>query len=222
MRRVSWLVLLFAASTGWSAEEAAPSALKPANVVDPGHSSHGEAFNEGPRRAAYLMGTTGNVSFAITSKHAQSQAFFNQGLGQLHGFWYFEAERSFRQICALDHSCAMAYWGMALANVKEVAPRGSARGALRPELNLPVGLLAALLAELHERFFGFNAATMCSADQEPKATLQRPRAVEAKPLRRLRERRMAKFFDVRRLCFPFPLFLLSPMPSCRGWKPSLS
>ena len=117
MRRVSWLVLLFAASTGWSAEEAAPSALKPANVVDPGHSSHGEAFNEGPRRAAYLMGTTGNVSFAITSKHAQSQAFFNQGLGQLHGFWYFEAERSFRQICALDHSCAMAYWGMALANV---------------------------------------------------------------------------------------------------------
>ena len=111
---------------------------------------------------------------------------------------------------------------MALANVKEVAPRGSARGALRPELYLPVGLLAALLAELHERFFGFFAATMCSPDQEPKATLQRPRAVEAKPLRRLRERRMAKFFDVRRLCFPFPLFLLSPMPSCRGWKPSLS
>jgi hypothetical protein len=111
---------------------------------------------------------------------------------------------------------------MALANAKEVAPRGSARGALRPELNLPVGLLAALLAELHERFFGLNAATMCSADQEPKATLQRPRAVEAKPLGRLRERRMAKFFDVRRLCVPFPLFLLSPMPSCRGWKPSLS
>ena len=63
------------------------------------------------------MGTTGNVSFAITSKDPQSQAFFNQGLGQLHGFWYFEAERSFRQVCALDHSCAMAYWGLALANV---------------------------------------------------------------------------------------------------------
>ena len=117
MLRWSIVVVLFVASTAWSAEDAPPSALKPANVVDPGHSSHGEAFDEGPRRAAYLMGTTGNVSFAITSKHAQSQAFFNQGLGQLHGFWYFEAERSFRQICALDHSCAMAYWGMALANV---------------------------------------------------------------------------------------------------------
>ena len=109
--------LLLTASTAWSAEDGPASALKPANVVDPGHSLHGEAFDEGPRRAAYLMGTTGNVSFAITSKDPQSQAFFNQGLGQLHGFWYFEAERSFRQVCALDHSCAMAYWGLALANV---------------------------------------------------------------------------------------------------------
>ena len=109
--------LLLVASTAWSAEDGPASALKPANVVDPGHSLHGEAFDEGPRRAAYLMGTTGNVSFAITSKDPQSQAFFNQGLGQLHGFWYFEAERSFRQVCALDHSCAMAYWGLALANV---------------------------------------------------------------------------------------------------------
>jgi len=88
---------------------------------------------------------------------------------------------------------------MALANVKEVAPRGSARGALRSELNLPVGLLAALLAELHERFFGFDTATMCSAHQEPKATLQRPRAVEAKPLGRLRVHRMKKFFGVQSL-----------------------
>ena len=109
--------LLLTASTAWSAEDGPASALKPANVVDPGHSLHGEAFDEGPRRAAYLMGTTSNVSFAITSKDPQSQAFFNQGLGQLHGFWYFEAERSFRQVCALDHSCAMAYWGLALANV---------------------------------------------------------------------------------------------------------
>ncbi len=117
MLRWSCIAVLFVASTAWSAEDAPPSALKPANVVDPGHSSHGEAFDEGPRRAAYLMGTTGNVSFPITSKEPQAQAFFNQGLGQLHGFWYFEAERSFRQVCALDHSCAMAYWGMALANV---------------------------------------------------------------------------------------------------------
>ena len=74
---------------------------------------HGEVFNEGPRQAAYLMGDTGNVTFPITSANPEAQAFFNQGIGQLHGFWYFEAERSFRQVAMLDPNCAMAYWGMA-------------------------------------------------------------------------------------------------------------
>jgi peroxiredoxin/tetratricopeptide (TPR) repeat protein len=82
-----------------------------------GHSFHGEAFNEGPRQKAYLMGGTGNVDFPVTTKCKDAQAFFNQGIGQLHGFWYFEAERSFRQVALLDPDCAMAYWGMAMANV---------------------------------------------------------------------------------------------------------
>jgi peroxiredoxin len=82
-----------------------------------GHSSHGEAFNEGPRQAAYLMPGTGAVSFPTSSKVPQVQEFINQGVGQLHGFWYFEAERSFRQAAALDPDCAIAYWGMAMANV---------------------------------------------------------------------------------------------------------
>ncbi|HEY1065817.1 MAG TPA: redoxin domain-containing protein, partial [Pirellulales bacterium] len=82
----------------------------------PGHSLHGEAFNEGPRRAAYLMGGTGEVHFPVTTKNAEAQKFFEQGVGQLHGFWYFEAERSFRQALALDPDCVMAYWGMTMAN----------------------------------------------------------------------------------------------------------
>ncbi len=81
-----------------------------------GHSYHGEVFDEGPRQKAYLMGGTGNVHLAVTSRVPQVQAFFDQGLGQLHGFWYFEAERSFRQAAALDPDCAMNYWGMAMAN----------------------------------------------------------------------------------------------------------
>ena len=51
-----------------------------------GHSQHGEAFNEGPRQAAYLMGGTGNVNFPATTDSEQAQAFINQGVGQLHGF----------------------------------------------------------------------------------------------------------------------------------------
>ena len=83
----------------------------------PGHSTHGEAFDEGPRQAAVLMDGCGKVNFPITTKNADAQKFFNQGIGQLHGFWYFEAERSFRQVLALDPECAMAYWGCAMANV---------------------------------------------------------------------------------------------------------
>ncbi len=59
----------------------------------------------------------GKVNLLITTKNAEAQQFFNQGVGQLHGFWYFEAERSFRQVAALDPDCAMAYWGCAMANV---------------------------------------------------------------------------------------------------------
>ncbi len=85
---------------------------------DPGHSANGEAFNEGPRQAAvFIPGCGDEVNFPISSKKPDAQKFFTQGIGQLHGFWYYEAERSFRQVAALDPECAMAYWGMSMANV---------------------------------------------------------------------------------------------------------
>jgi peroxiredoxin len=86
--------------------------------ADPGHSIHGEAFDQGPRQAAYLMPGMGNVHWKVSVDSPLAQRFFDQGIGQLHGFWYFEAERSFRQVAALDPDCAMAYWGMARANMQ--------------------------------------------------------------------------------------------------------
>ncbi len=83
----------------------------------PGHSQHGESFNEGPRQTATLIPGTGKVKFVVSTKNAEAQKFFEQGIGQLHGFWYFESERSFRTAAALDPDCAMAYWGMAMSNV---------------------------------------------------------------------------------------------------------
>ncbi len=84
----------------------------------PGHSYHGELFDEGPRQKAYLMGTCGDVTFPVTSKVPEVQEFINQGVAQLHGFWYLEAERSFRHAAMLDPDCAIAYWGMAMANTE--------------------------------------------------------------------------------------------------------
>jgi peroxiredoxin len=127
-------VLLFVASTTLDAEPA-PAAPEKKQLDDclgivektadgkedskliPGHSMNGDAFNEGPRQAAVLMAGTGDVSFPVTTSNPLAQKFFTQGVGQLHGFWYFEAERSFRQVAALDPQCGMAYWGMAMANI---------------------------------------------------------------------------------------------------------
>jgi len=92
--------------------ETAPDPTQP----PAGHSLHGESFNEGPRQAAYEMAGTGRIDFTITTTDPRAQQFFLQGVGQLHGFWYFEAERAFRQALAYDPECAMAYWGLALAN----------------------------------------------------------------------------------------------------------
>ena len=83
----------------------------------PGHSLHGEAFDEGPRQRAYLMQGMPDLSFPVSTRSPDAQKFFNQGVGQLHGFWYFEAERSFRQVLKLDTNCVMAYWGLTMANV---------------------------------------------------------------------------------------------------------
>lgn len=86
--------------------------------VDPGHSMHGKAFNEGPRQRARRMSGMPEIRFAITTTNDLAREFFLQGVGQLHGFWYLEAERSFREAAFQDPQCAMAYWGMAMANLK--------------------------------------------------------------------------------------------------------
>ena len=84
--------------------EDASSEKDPLAEILQGHSFHGEAFNEGPRQKAYLMGGTGNVRFDVTTESELAQKFINQGVGQLHGFWDLEAERSFRQAAALDET----------------------------------------------------------------------------------------------------------------------
>ncbi|MGL4464528.1 MAG: redoxin domain-containing protein, partial [Planctomycetia bacterium] len=89
----------------------------PVTKVQEGHAMAGEAFNVGPRGRARLMPGVGKVHFPASTKNTEAQAFFVQGVGQLHGFWYWEAERSFRQAAALDPELAIAYWGMSMANV---------------------------------------------------------------------------------------------------------
>ena len=88
------------------------------NAPLPGHSLHGEGFSEGPRRRLPLIAGCGDVHFPVTTSSEEAQQYFDQGVGQLHGFWYWEAERSFRTVRQLDPECAMALWGLAMANLE--------------------------------------------------------------------------------------------------------
>ncbi len=98
-----------------SKDTAKPDEAKTAALTE-GHSVHGEIFNEGPRQAARLLNGVGLVRFPVTTVNEDARKFVEQGVAQLHGFWYFESERSFRQAATLDADCAAAYWGMAMSN----------------------------------------------------------------------------------------------------------
>ena len=102
-------------------EKPDPPTVAPDLQTDTGHSYHHEVLDEGPRQAAYLMRGMPNVHFKISCSTAMAQRFFDQGLGQLHGFWFLEAERSFRQVASFDPKCGMAYWGMAMANLENAS-----------------------------------------------------------------------------------------------------
>jgi tetratricopeptide (TPR) repeat protein len=55
----------------------------------------------------------------IFTESTQAQAFFDQGLALLHAFWFYEADRSFAEAARLDPDCAMAQWGIAMADLNE-------------------------------------------------------------------------------------------------------
>ncbi len=72
---------------------------------------------------APLFDNLGDLHHAVTTNSEQAQRYFDQGLRLVYAFNHDEAVRSFREAARLDPSCAMAYWGVALA--------------LGPNINLP-------------------------------------------------------------------------------------
>jgi tetratricopeptide (TPR) repeat protein len=88
------------------------------------HSDHGVAPAAGqPRLPAKLLDGMGKSNLSITTNSAQAQEFFNQGVSQLYGFWFEEAERSFLQAAKLDPNAGMAYWGIAMSAAGDFRPQ---------------------------------------------------------------------------------------------------
>jgi len=66
------------------------------------------------RSVSLYPGFTGYTR-KVTTKSAEAQAWFNQGIQLLYGYNHDGAIRSFEKAAEIDPSCAMAWWGSAYA-----------------------------------------------------------------------------------------------------------
>ncbi|MEJ0106911.1 MAG: hypothetical protein WDO19_32145 [Bacteroidota bacterium] len=62
-----------------------------------------------------LLPGWGNHSYRITTRNDSAQIYFNQGLSMYYSYHAREAVASFKEAAKFDSSCAMIYWGQALA-----------------------------------------------------------------------------------------------------------
>ena len=86
MKALSGITLVLVATSGLAAQQ--------------GHEGHGEHL--------------GRVRFPV-SCNAEAQLRFERGVALLHSFWYEKAEDAFKDAVAADSTCAMGYWGQAMA-----------------------------------------------------------------------------------------------------------
>jgi tetratricopeptide (TPR) repeat protein len=75
-----------------------------------------------PLLPAHLMEGMGVTKMPVTTSSEEARKFFNQGVSQVHSFWFLESERSFLQAATLDPNMAMAYWGIAVSAAGDYRP----------------------------------------------------------------------------------------------------
>ena len=69
---------------------------------------------EAPKPVTMMTGL-GDLHHPVSTKNAEAQQFFDQGLRLIYAFNHDEAARSFQKASELDPKLAMAYWGIAEA-----------------------------------------------------------------------------------------------------------
>lgn len=82
----------------------------------PGKVSRTTAIAGRPSGSPPLFDGLGPHTRRVTTSSPEAQRYVDQGLAFLSGFNHDEAERSFLRAAELDPSCAMAHWGVAMAN----------------------------------------------------------------------------------------------------------
>ena len=201
------MVILLLCSSESTADH--PAGFDPRSA-QPGHSVTADAFNEGPRQAAYLMNGMGNVHWEISTKNPMAQRFFDQGISQLHGFWYFEAERSFRQAAAFDPDCAILYWGMARANIENPSrSKGFSEQAMK-KLDKASDKEKRLVQAWHERVkdakddpFGGDESTKKS-EAAKKSAAQAKKREDDKGKKNKQEKLKKYVKDIESIAYDYP------------------
>jgi tetratricopeptide (TPR) repeat protein len=69
----------------------------------------------GAEKPVTMMTGLGDLHHPVSTKNADAQQFFDQGLRLIYAFNHDEAARSFHKAAELDPKLAMAYWGIAEA-----------------------------------------------------------------------------------------------------------
>src|SRR5262245_2930893 len=120
MKRIAFAAILLAATFTLSSDITAArkqtqSRREPDMCVVPAGSQ--------PLLPAKLMPGMGlSARFSVTTKSEEARLFFQQGLSQIHSFWFMESERSCAQAAALDPDMAMAHWCIALSAASDYRP----------------------------------------------------------------------------------------------------
>lgn len=78
-------------------------------AISQDHSSHMQAH------PVTIVTGLGDLHHPVSTKNAEAQKFFDQGLRFIYAFNHDEAARSFQHASELDPKLAMAYWGVAEA-----------------------------------------------------------------------------------------------------------
>src|SRR6266446_6742416 len=69
----------------------------------------------GTAKPVTMMTGLGDLHHPVSTKNAEAQEFFDQGLRLIYAFNHAEAARSFQRAAELDPKLAIAYWGIAEA-----------------------------------------------------------------------------------------------------------
>lgn len=130
------------------------------------------------RQPQHLARAPGGVDFRVScSRPAQIE--FNESLALLHHMTYPQAREGFRRVAALDSTCAMAQWGLAMTYIQPLWP--TRPGLRERELAWSAAQAAAALhpPTLRERLFVAQVQALFLDPSSPDYWLRIRRWAEA-------------------------------------------